>query len=90
MSVKSTLDQRAADQLSLGYSQVAVSISDFVFPTQMLNLTLSPSAEQIGDHIKPAVDHIEPYKDVDNYFLAVRDEAPPDPPVYCEHSLQCL
>ncbi|GAA5885964.1 hypothetical protein JCM16303_003044 [Sporobolomyces ruberrimus] len=59
LSVKSTLDQRVADQLSMGYAQVA-----------------------IGDHIRPTVDRIEPYRDVENYFLAVRDEAPPDPPVY--------
>ncbi|GAA5951287.1 hypothetical protein JCM3765_002435 [Sporobolomyces pararoseus] len=59
LSVKSILDQRVADQLSIGYAQVA-----------------------IADHIKPAVDRIEPYRDVENYFLAVRDEAPPDQPVY--------
>ncbi|GAA5998094.1 hypothetical protein JCM5350_002373 [Sporobolomyces pararoseus] len=59
LSVKSILDQRVADQLSIGYAQVA-----------------------IADHIRPAVDRIEPYRDVENYFLAVRDEAPPDQPVY--------
>ncbi|GAA6020163.1 hypothetical protein JCM11491_005550 [Sporobolomyces phaffii] len=59
LSVKSVLDQRVADQLSVGYSQVA-----------------------IGDHIRPAVDRVEPYRDVENYFLAVRDEAPPDQPIY--------
>ncbi|GAA5845939.1 hypothetical protein JCM3766R1_000866 [Sporobolomyces carnicolor] len=59
LSVKSALDQRVADQLSIGYAGVA-----------------------IADHIRPAVDRIEPYRDVENYFLAVRDEAPPDQPVY--------
>ncbi|GAA5824616.1 hypothetical protein JCM10212_005045 [Sporobolomyces blumeae] len=59
LTVKSVLDQRVADFLAIGYSQLA-----------------------IGDRIKPAVDRVDPYRDVENYFLAVRDEGPPDQPVY--------
>ncbi|GAA5901632.1 uncharacterized protein JCM6883_000345 [Sporobolomyces salmoneus] len=58
-SIKSTLDQRLADQLSIGYAGIA-----------------------IADHIRPAVERIDANKDVENYFSAVRDEAPQDQPVY--------
>ncbi|GAA5979783.1 hypothetical protein JCM11641_002692 [Rhodosporidiobolus odoratus] len=43
---------------------------------------LGHSQIAIGEHVKPELDKMDARRDSDEFFVGVRDQAPPEPPVY--------
>ncbi|GAA5945255.1 uncharacterized protein JCM15063_003008 [Sporobolomyces koalae] len=79
---KQRVQASARESLREFVTEMALIIKEVLDQRVSDQLSMGYAQVAIGDHVKPAVGKIEPYRDVENYFIAVPDEPPADQPVY--------